>query len=126
VVATARVEDEIEVDARDDAARAPSGSSGQPHEVGVGAAGDFPKLPVWHHDQMLVIGDAAHVASPSSGQGASMALEDAVVLGKALRDSTDVASAFRSYEAARRSRVERVVAEGKKSGTERPPARSDG
>jgi 2-polyprenyl-6-methoxyphenol hydroxylase-like FAD-dependent oxidoreductase len=35
---------------------------------------------------MIVIGDAAHATSPSSGQGASMAIEDAVVLAKCVRD----------------------------------------
>ena len=33
----------------------------------------------WHRDRMIVIGDAAHAPAPSSGQGASMALEDAVI-----------------------------------------------
>ena len=28
---------------------------------------DLPTVPVWHTDRMLVIGDAAHAASPSSG-----------------------------------------------------------
>jgi 2-polyprenyl-6-methoxyphenol hydroxylase-like FAD-dependent oxidoreductase len=37
-------------------------------------------------DNTDVIGDAAHAPSPSSGQGASMAIEDAVVLAKALRE----------------------------------------
>ena len=35
---------------------------------------------------MIIVGDAAHATSPSSGQGASMAIEDAVVLAKCLRD----------------------------------------
>ncbi len=42
----------------------------------------IPHLPRWHRDRMLVIGDAAHAPSPSSGQGASLAIEDAVVLGE--------------------------------------------
>lgn len=82
---------------------------------------DFPKVPIWHRDRMLIIGDAAHATSPSSGQGASMAIEDGVVLAKALRDAPDVAGACASYESARRERVERVVAEGKKSGDGKTP-----
>jgi hypothetical protein len=35
---------------------------------------------------MIDLGDAAHATSPSSGQGASLAIEDAVVLAKCLRD----------------------------------------
>jgi FAD-dependent urate hydroxylase len=82
---------------------------------------DFPRVPIWHRDRMLLIGDAAHAASPSSGQGASMAIEDGVVLGKILRDEPDTNAAFVRYEKARRARVERVVADGKRSGDGKTP-----
>ena len=78
---------------------------------------DMPNVPVWHRDAMIIIGDAAHAASPSSGQGASMAMEDAVVLAKCLRDLPDAGRAFASYELLRRRRVERVVAEGARAGS---------
>ena len=61
---------------------------------------------------MIVIGDAAHATSPSSGQGASMAIEDGVVLARCLRDLPDVQQAFAFYEQLRRKRVERIVAHG--------------
>jgi FAD-dependent urate hydroxylase len=77
---------------------------------------DFPTVPVWHRDRMIIIGDAAHATSPASGQGASMALEDAVTLAKCLRDLPDVPAAFAAYENLRRERVERVVAQGKRNG----------
>ncbi|HEV7648291.1 MAG TPA: FAD-dependent monooxygenase [Actinophytocola sp.] len=77
---------------------------------------DFPKVPVWHRDRMIIIGDAAHATSPASGQGASMALEDAVTLAKCLRDLPDVPAAFAAYEDLRRTPVERVVAQGKRNG----------
>lgn len=77
---------------------------------------DFPKVPTWHRDRMVIIGDAAHATSPASGQGASMAIEDAVTLGKCLRDIKDVPAAFTRYEALRRDRVERVVKQGKRNG----------
>jgi len=77
---------------------------------------DFPKVPTWHRDRMIIIGDAAHATSPASGQGASMALEDAVTLAKCLRDLPDVPAAFAGYERLRRARVERVVARGKRNG----------
>jgi FAD-dependent urate hydroxylase len=51
---------------------------------------DLPQVPTWQRGPMVVIGDAAHAPSPSSGQGASMAAEDAVVLAKALRDLPDL------------------------------------
>src|SRR5262249_31757864 len=55
-------------------------------------------------------------------QGASMAIEDAVVLGKCLRDLPPPA-AFAAFERARRERVERVVAQGKRNGSGKAPGR---
>jgi FAD-dependent urate hydroxylase len=77
---------------------------------------DFPRVPTWHRDRMIIIGDAAHATSPAAGQGASMAFEDAVVLATCLRDLPDVPTAFTAYERLRRRRVERVVARGKRNG----------
>ena len=76
---------------------------------------DMPSVPTWHRGPMVIVGDAAHATSPSSGQGASMAIEDAVVLAKCLRDLPDVSRAFAAYEQLRRERVERVVAQGARS-----------
>ncbi|WP_188189115.1 FAD-dependent oxidoreductase [Nonomuraea sp. SYSU D8015] len=71
---------------------------------------DLPPVPVWHRGRVLLLGDAAHATSPSSGQGASLAVEDAVVLARCLRDSRDHTEAFQRFEAERRPRAERVVA----------------
>ena len=73
---------------------------------------DLPRVPTWHNGPMVIIGDAAHAPSPSSGQGASMAAEDAVVLAKSLRDMPDIPRALDAYERQRRRRVERIVAQG--------------
>ena len=64
---------------------------------------------------MIVIGDAAHATAPSAGQGAAMALEDAVILAQCLRDLPDVPGAFAAFERLRRERVEKVVAHGARS-----------
>jgi 2-polyprenyl-6-methoxyphenol hydroxylase-like FAD-dependent oxidoreductase len=77
---------------------------------------DLPTVPRWHHGRMIIIGDAAHATAPSIGQGAAMAIEDAVVLAKCLRDSPGISSAFTTYEGLRRARVERVVKQGKRTG----------
>jgi len=82
---------------------------------------DFPSVPVWHRDRMIIIGDAAHAASPASGQGASMAIEDAVVLAGCLDRCADVPAAFAAFEALRRERVEKVVATGKRNGSQKVP-----
>jgi 2-polyprenyl-6-methoxyphenol hydroxylase-like FAD-dependent oxidoreductase len=84
---------------------------------------DLPHVPTWHRGRMIVIGDAAHAPSPSSGQGASMAMEDAVVLAKCLRDIPDVTEAFAAYEGLRRARVERIVAQGARSSSIKTPGR---
>jgi FAD-dependent urate hydroxylase len=73
---------------------------------------DLPKVPTWRNDRMVLIGDAAHAVSPSSGQGASLAAEDAVTLARCLRDLADVPRALAAYERLRRERVERIVAWG--------------
>lgn len=78
---------------------------------------DVSGLPRWHAGRCMLIGDAAHAVSPHSGQGASMALEDALVLARALSDEpADLKAAFRAFEATRRPRVEKVVEMGRRSG----------
>jgi 2-polyprenyl-6-methoxyphenol hydroxylase-like FAD-dependent oxidoreductase len=69
----------------------------------------MPHLPVWHRGRMIVVGDAAHAPSPTSGQGASLSIEDAVVLAMRLRDLPGPEAAFARFEAERRPRVERIV-----------------
>ncbi|WP_062350547.1 FAD-dependent oxidoreductase [Herbidospora yilanensis] len=81
---------------------------------------DLPTVPTWSNSHMVIVGDAAHATSPSSGQGASMAIEDAVVLAKCLRDH-EPPEAFAAYEHIRRGRVERVVAQGKRNGDGKAP-----
>jgi FAD-dependent urate hydroxylase len=80
---------------------------------------DMPSVPNWREGPMVIVGDAAHATSPASGQGASMAIEDAVVLAKCLRDLPDIQQAFAAYEQLRRQRVERVVAQGARSSSDK-------
>jgi 2-polyprenyl-6-methoxyphenol hydroxylase-like FAD-dependent oxidoreductase len=70
---------------------------------------DLPPVPTWHRGRVLLTGDAAHATSPSSGQGASLAIEDALILAKCLRDLPDHTAAFERFESLRRNRAERVV-----------------
>lgn len=78
---------------------------------------DILSMPRWHSGRVCLIGDAAHATTPSGGQGASMALEDAMVVARCLRDSPDPASAFAAFESARRARVEAVVRQSRRSGS---------
>jgi 2-polyprenyl-6-methoxyphenol hydroxylase-like FAD-dependent oxidoreductase len=70
----------------------------------------MPPLPHWWRDRMVVVGDAAHAPSSSSGQGASLALESALELARCLRERAEPGAAFAAYESVRRLRVEAVAA----------------
>jgi 2-polyprenyl-6-methoxyphenol hydroxylase-like FAD-dependent oxidoreductase len=89
--------------------------------ITITSAYDIPTLPTWHNDSMVVIGDAAHAASPSTAQGASMALEDAVILAQCLRDHPAIPDALTVYESLRRERVEHVVRSGANATNPKPP-----
>ncbi|WP_232666446.1 FAD-dependent oxidoreductase [Pseudonocardia sp. TRM90224] len=83
----------------------------QPADVAQpGPLEDIPTVRVWHRGRVVLVGDAAHPTSPSSGQGASQAVESALELARALRDVPTVEGAFAAYESARRARVEKVIA----------------
>lgn len=59
-----------------------------------------PALP-WGRDRATLLGDAAHAVTPDAGQGACQALEDAVVLARALGEGDDLTAGLRAYEDAR-------------------------
>lgn len=69
----------------------------------------LPHLPRWRRGRMVVIGDAAHAPSPSSGQGASLSIEDALVLAQCVRDIGATPAALERFEIIRRPRVERIA-----------------
>lgn len=64
----------------------------------------------WHRGRTVLIGDAAHCCPPTLGQGAAMALEDALVLAELLtaRDDWDE-QLLTDYRARRLPRVRTVV-----------------
>jgi 2-polyprenyl-6-methoxyphenol hydroxylase-like FAD-dependent oxidoreductase len=78
----------------------------------VGALHIMPPVPQWHRGRMVLVGDAVHAPSNSTGQGASLAMESAIQLARCLRDLPDVSSAFSVYERLRRPRVEKIAARG--------------
>jgi FAD-dependent urate hydroxylase len=83
---------------------------------------DLPSLPTWHQDTVCLIGDAAHATSPHVGQGASLAMEDAIVLAKCLRDVERVPDAFAAFEALRRERVKAIVEMSRETGNQKAPS----
>ena len=63
-----------------------------------------------------MLGDAAHPMTPFLGQGAVMALEDAIVLARAFQLSATVPEALDRYEAARLERTTYVMEESTRNG----------
>ncbi len=63
-------------------------------------------------DRVGLVGDAAHVPTPMTGNGFSAALEDAVVLGRALARESSIQAALRGYAANRLPEVRRLVEGG--------------
>jgi FAD-dependent urate hydroxylase len=76
--------------------------------VNVGGMHDLPPVPVWSRGRVGLLGDAVHATSPSSGQGASLAIESAIELARCLRDRP-IGDAFSEYERRRRGRVELII-----------------
>jgi 2-polyprenyl-6-methoxyphenol hydroxylase-like FAD-dependent oxidoreductase len=74
---------------------------------------DVPRLPTWWRGRVLLLGDAAHAMSPAGGQGASLALEDAMLFGQLAADrATPIEDAMATFESLRRRRAEKMVAQG--------------
>lgn len=59
----------------------------------------------WHTDRVVYIGDAAHAMSPQLGQGANLALYDAMVLADAIASHEVLPDALDAYSRARRSHL---------------------
>lgn len=69
-------------------------------------------MSAWSSGNVVLLGDACHTVTPYMGQGAALAMEDAVVLARALAaidgDKDGVPEALRRYEAARKPRTSHV------------------
>ncbi|WP_028811978.1 bifunctional salicylyl-CoA 5-hydroxylase/oxidoreductase [Streptomyces flavidovirens] len=60
----------------------------------------------WRHENVVLLGDAAHTAHFSIGSGTKLAMEDALALAACLHEHPDVSSALAAYEAERKPVVE--------------------
>jgi 2-polyprenyl-6-methoxyphenol hydroxylase-like FAD-dependent oxidoreductase len=86
-------------------------------EIVVTTTLDVATLATWSRGRTLLIGDAAHAASPHAGQGASLALEDAMRLACLLQNDEEVSVTFEKFERERRPRAERIVALARRNGS---------
>ncbi|WP_036477025.1 NAD(P)/FAD-dependent oxidoreductase [Myxosarcina sp. GI1] len=78
------------------------------------------RLPIdnWSKGRVVLLGDAAHPMSPSMGQGANSAFEDAWVLAQCLTKFSAIEEAFDEYERERKERtkiMQTKSAEGEKN-----------
>ncbi|MXW21124.1 MAG: NAD(P)-binding protein [Gammaproteobacteria bacterium] len=76
-----------------------------PERILVDEVLDRPPDKHWGQGRVSLVGDAAHPMAPTFGQGACMAIEDAVVLAESLRRANDPGSGLREYENRRHPRT---------------------
>jgi anthraniloyl-CoA monooxygenase len=69
---------------------------------------NFPIVRVtrWSHENVVLMGDAAHTAHFSIGSGTKLAMEDSIALAKTVSEQADIGAALAAYEAERRPVVE--------------------
>ena len=70
----------------------------------------------WSSEFSTLLGDAAHPLEPFMGQGASMAIEDGVVLSRIIADSGTQNEIIDRYQKARIERAHFVTEHSKKAG----------
>ena len=68
-----------------------------------------PPMERWTSGRITLLGDACHPTLPMLAQGAVMAMEDGLVLARALAQFPEPGEALLRYEEARRERTRRVV-----------------
>jgi salicylate hydroxylase len=74
-------------------------------------------LPKWTRGRVTLLGDAAHPMLPFLGLGAAMAIEDSVVLTRAVAAFGPTEEAFLRYQAARIGRTTLLFHEARRQGT---------
>jgi 2-polyprenyl-6-methoxyphenol hydroxylase-like FAD-dependent oxidoreductase len=70
----------------------------------------------WSQGRVTLLGDAAHPATPTLGQGACQAIEDACTLAKCLQQSGMNSSALKAYEARRFKRTTAITRQSRLMG----------
>ncbi|PTU30317.1 FAD-dependent oxidoreductase [Stenotrophobium rhamnosiphilum] len=75
---------------------------------------DLDPLAVWHRDNVLLVGDAAHAPLPTSGQGACQAIEDAWHLAACLeKASADLPSALEAFTQLRKEKTSAITVQAR-------------
>ena len=75
-------------------------------------------ISAWSSGRVTLLGDAAHPTLPFLGQGACMAMEDAVVLARCIEaHPTDISKAMKIYESLRVERTSAIVRSSREAAT---------
>ena len=75
------------------------------------------KNKLWHHDNIVLVGDAAHTVHFSIGSGTKLAMEDSIALVNALETKDTISAALTEYQLERKPRVERFQEAARQSQT---------
>ncbi|WP_067667598.1 FAD-dependent monooxygenase [Nocardia miyunensis] len=79
----------------------------------------FPEVTnkTWYHDNVVLLGDAAHTTHFTIGSGTRLAIADAVALAQNLYEHAEVADALENYDAQRRATLRPIQAAARTSMT---------
>lgn len=80
---------------------------------------DMPELEHWSKGRVLLMGDAAHAVAPHSGQGASMAIEDGLVLASSLDADNAIEAAYARFFRLRHERTQTAIRIGRMAGSQK-------
>ncbi len=70
---------------------------------------DLSRLNTWSHENVCLLGDAAHATTPNMGQGACQGIEDAYYFANMYARNRQYSDAFSQFESSRRKKVDYVV-----------------
>jgi 5-methylphenazine-1-carboxylate 1-monooxygenase len=80
---------------------------------------DRDPLPAWTFGRTTLLGDAAHPMYPIGSNGASQAILDGRALADSLSEHSDIETALRAYDSARRTATSKIVLSNRQHGPER-------
>ena len=77
---------------------------------------DHNPIKIWHKNNVILLGDAAHSALPTSGQGACQALEDAWHFVHCLKENVnDIPKVFKQFTELRAAKTSKVTIGGRQA-----------
>ncbi|MBL0742607.1 FAD-dependent monooxygenase [Chryseolinea lacunae] len=77
---------------------------------------DIKPLRQFAFGNIVLMGDAAHATTPNMGQGACMAIEDAVILAQCIAQNAEPIVAFQRFEARRLNRTRHIIVDSRRIG----------